>query len=74
MPAYRSIRERLLGECDVDGFRSLDPDLSTYCPRQGGKVLAADHLGCENFGGYLYGVTGEEAGVRCMHVVGRCHQ
>lgn len=73
MPAYRSIRERLLGECDVDGFQSVAPDLASYCPREGRKVLASDHARCESFGGYLYTTTGEEAGVRCMYSVGRCH-
>ncbi len=73
MPAYRPLRERLLGECDVDGFRSPAPDLAIYCPRQGRKVLAADHAGCKNFGGFLYATSGEEAGVRCMHVAGCCH-
>jgi len=72
MPAYRPIRERLLGECDVDGFRSLAPEFASYCPRDGKKVPAADHAGCMNFGGFIYTTTGEEAGVRCLYQGGCC--
>lgn len=71
MSATRSIRERLLCECDVDAFRCMAPEFATYCPRQRQKVLAADHAGCEDFGGYLYGAAGEEAGVRCLYPAGR---
>jgi hypothetical protein len=73
MPTTRSIRERLLCECDVDGFRSTAPDFAAYCPREKRKVLAAEHAACKDFGGYIYGMTGEEAGVRCLHPAGRQH-
>ena len=71
MPAYRSIRDRMLCECDVDGFRAATPEFAAYCPVERRKVLAADHAGCGNFGGYLYAETGEAAGVRCLHPLHR---
>ncbi len=74
MPAYRSIRDRLLCECDVDGFPAATPDFAAYCPVERRKVPTADHATCENFGGYIYGASGEEAGVRCLYpAVRRSH-
>jgi hypothetical protein len=61
----RPLGDRLLCESDVDGFPSLAPDFSVYCPLEGRKLRTGSHALCEYFAGYLYCVTGEEVGVRC---------
>jgi hypothetical protein len=61
----------MLGEWDADGLRTIAPDPFVYCPREKRIMPAADHAGCEHFGGHLVDMTGDRAGVYCKHPTGR---
>ena len=59
------VRELFMSESNPDGFRSDEPEWTTYCDIDGCRLGAETHFLCVYFKDYVHDDDGTVIGIRC---------